>query len=58
VVRPAWKTFDGSSGVRKRKLLGVGTGDQEPPEFCTEGLKFAQIAFFAESGAYCGAEFV
>jgi len=43
VVRPAWKSFAATLWVRKRKLLGIGTGGQEPPNF-VQG---------AESCTYC-----
>jgi len=58
VYRAAWRTFAASLRVRKRKLLGIGTGGHGPPKFCTGGLKFAHIRFFAVSGVHCTAEFL
>ena len=39
VFRAASRTFAATLRVRKRKLLGIGTGGQGPPKFCTGGAK-------------------
>ena len=45
-------------GVDQSKLLGMGTGDTVPPDFCTRGLKRAKIVFFAESRGFWYAQFI
>ena len=51
LVRTARNFFVAGLRVHKKKLLGMGTGYQLPPTFCTWGLKVVKIAFCATSGA-------
>ena len=51
LVRTARNFFVAGSRVHEKKLLGMGTGYQLPPTFCTWGLKVGKSAFCAKSGA-------
>jgi len=51
LVASARNFFISGLRVHQSKLLGMSTGDQLPPTFCTGVLKLAEIAFCAESGA-------
>jgi len=52
VIRLVWKIFAASSGVRKKKLLGIGIGGYLPPNFCTGGLIVAEIGFLRGEGPF------
>jgi len=50
VVRVVRNIFVAGLGVHQSKILGVGTGDQLPPNFCR--LKVSKNGVFAEIGAF------
>jgi len=52
VIRLVWKIFAVPSGVRKKKLLGIGNGGYVPPNFCTGGHIVQEIAFFRGEGPF------